>query len=154
MKIVLQRVAHAKVTVDEAVVGSIGRGVLLLVGVHRDDTREQADFLAVKCADLRIFADEQEKMNLSLRDIKGEALVVSQFTLLADTSKGRRPSYIEAAEPEKGKELYDYFVKQMKLYIEKVETGSFGAMMHVELVNDGPVTLILEKKAPCLMSES
>jgi D-aminoacyl-tRNA deacylase len=145
MRIVLQRVKTARVTINGQSVGSIGNGILILLGVHKDDTLENANFLAVKCADLRIFSDEQGKMNLSLIDIGGEALVVSQFTLFGDCSKGRRPSFIEAAPPEKGKALYEYFVQRMKERVKKVETGVFGAMMEVMLVNDGPVTLILEK---------
>jgi D-aminoacyl-tRNA deacylase len=145
MRIVLQRVKTARVIINGQSAGSIGPGILILLGIHIDDTPEKADFLAVKCADLRIFSDEQGKMNLSLIDIGGEALVVSQFTLFGDCSKGRRPSFIEAAPPEKGKMLYEYFVKKMKERVNKVETGVFGAMMDVELVNDGPVTLVLEK---------
>jgi D-aminoacyl-tRNA deacylase len=146
MKIVLQRVKHCTVTVDEKVVGKIGRGLLILLGVAPNDTPAQADFLAEKCAFLRIFPDESGKMDRSVVDVAGEALVVSQFTLFGDCSKGRRPSFADAAGPEKGKELYDYFVNKLKTYISNVETGMFGAMMDVELVNDGPVTLILEKK--------
>ncbi|MBN1128883.1 MAG: D-tyrosyl-tRNA(Tyr) deacylase [Chitinispirillaceae bacterium] len=145
MRIVLQRVKKARVTIDSNTVGAINQGILILLGIHMDDTREMADFLAAKCADLRIFSDERDKMNLSLRDIGGEALVVSQFTLFGDCSRGRRPSFIEAAPPEKGKALYEYFVKKMKEQVKKVETGVFGAMMEVELVNDGPVTLIIDK---------
>jgi len=145
MKIVLQRVKSASVKVDRKIVGSIGAGVLILLGVHRDDSSESAAFLASKCADLRIFSDEQGKMNLSLSETGGSALIVSQFTLLGDCSKGRRPSFIEAAPPDKGKELYEYFVGCMKGRIETVECGVFGAMMEVELVNDGPVTMLLER---------
>lgn len=145
MRIILQRVSRAKVTVNNTVVGSINKGILLLVGVHRDDTKENAQWLASKCADLRIFSDSNEKMNLSLKDIDGDALVVSQFTLFGNCEKGRRPSFIDAALPQLGEELYMYFVEQLKKQVMKVETGIFGAMMDVELVNDGPVTLILEK---------
>lgn len=145
MKIVLQRVNQASVSVDGTVVGAIKKGVLILLGIHKDDTRNQADFLASKCAELRVFSDENGKMNLSLKDIKGEALVVSQFTLYGDCRKGRRPSYTEAAEPLKGNELYEYFVLKMKEHVSVVQTGIFGAMMQVSLINDGPVTLILEK---------
>ena len=145
MRVVLQRVKCAKVTVEGKTVGQIGKGILLLIGVHKDDTPEKADFLAVKCADLRIFGDSEGKMNLSLKEINGEVLAVSQFTLFGDCSKGRRPSFIDAAPPEKGKALYEYFVDQIKKYAQNVQTGIFGAMMDVELVNDGPVTLILEK---------
>ncbi len=145
MIIVAQRVSSAEVKIDGKPVGTIGRGLLLLVGVHIDDTPEKADFLAAKCADLRIFPDESGKMNLSLKDINGEALVVSQFTLLGDCSKGRRPSFINAAGPEKGNSLYEYFVQQLRQQIRIVQTGIFGADMKVQLINDGPVTLILEK---------
>lgn len=145
MKIVLQRVKRAEVRVDGKQVASIGKGILLLLGIDVNDTEEKADYLAEKCANLRIFSDSEDKMNLSLLDVNGEALVVSQFTLLGDCSKGRRPSFISAAPPNKGKELYEYFVKRLKIYVNKVETGIFGAMMEVELVNDGPVTLILER---------
>jgi D-tyrosyl-tRNA(Tyr) deacylase len=145
MRIILQRVKHAYVSVNGATVGQINKGVLLLVGVHKLDVAENADFLAAKCADLRIFTDSNDKMNLSLKDIDGEALVVSQFTLFGDCSKGRRPSFIDAAPPEKGNELYIYFVNKLKTHVRKVETGIFGAHMDVNLVNDGPVTLILEK---------
>jgi D-aminoacyl-tRNA deacylase len=145
MKIVLQRVKSASVRIDGKTVGSIGAGVLILLGVHRDDAPEAAAFLASKCAALRIFSDEQGKMNLSLSETGGGALIVSQFTLLGDCSKGRRPSFIEAAPPDKGKELYEYFVGCMKSRIEKVECGVFGAMMEVDLVNDGPVTMLLER---------
>jgi D-tyrosyl-tRNA(Tyr) deacylase len=145
MRVVLQRVTHARVVIGSQELGSVGKGVLLLVGIHKDDTPEAADFLAAKCADLRVFTDNQGKMNLSLREVHGEALVVSQFTLLGDCRKGRRPSYADAAPQEKGKELYERFVAHLRTYIPNVQTGVFGAMMQVELVNDGPVTLILEK---------
>jgi D-aminoacyl-tRNA deacylase len=145
MKIVLQRVSEARVTVDGNIVGSIDRGIMLLLGIHTGDSEAQADFLADKCAELRIFPDEDGKMNLSLIDIGGEALVVSQFTLLGNCSKGRRPSFIDAAPPEKGNSLYRYFVNKLKEKTGKVETGIFGAMMQVYLVNDGPVTMLLEK---------
>jgi D-aminoacyl-tRNA deacylase len=144
MKIVLQRVKQASVTIENKVVGSIGPGILLLVGVHRDDTEPQASFLARKCAELRVFPDNDGTMNRSLKDTGGEALVVSQFTLFGDTSKWRRPSYIEAADPQKGYELYSFFVNELRGRGVAVATGIFGAMMDVALVNDGPVTLILE----------
>ncbi len=145
MKLVLQRVKKASVTVDGSITGNIGQGLLILVGVHHEDTTESADFLVKKCSELRIFSDQNDKMNLSVKDIDGEALVVSQFTLLADCSKGRRPNFTSAANPEKGNQLYTYFVKKLREQIRKVETGIFGANMQVELTNDGPVTLILEK---------
>ena len=145
MKIVLQRVKRAQVTVDGKITGSINKGILILLGVHNDDTEQQADFLAAKCAELRIFPDSEGKMNLSLNDVDGEALVVSQFTLYGNCRKGRRPSYTNAAPPDKGEMLYDYFVEKMRGHARVVQTGIFGAMMDVELVNDGPVTIILEK---------
>jgi D-tyrosyl-tRNA(Tyr) deacylase len=145
MKIVLQRVNKASVTINGKTVGSIGKGILLLVGVHSNDTEAEAHFLADKCAELRIFPDENDKMNRSLIDIDGSALVVSQFTLLGDCSKGRRPSFIAAAPPEKGNALYRYFVDRLKTRVKDVQTGIFGAMMQVELINDGPVTMILER---------
>ncbi|MBN1759704.1 MAG: D-tyrosyl-tRNA(Tyr) deacylase [Chitinispirillaceae bacterium] len=145
MKIVLQRVSEASVTIDGSIVGSIGRGVLLFVGVQTGDSQNKADFLADKCAELRIFPDDEGKMNRSLIDIGGEALVVSQFTLLGDCSKGRRPSFIHAAPPEAGNALYRYFIDRLAMKVNKVETGIFGAMMQVYLINDGPVTMLLEK---------
>lgn len=145
MKLVLQRVKKASVSVDGSITGNIGPGLLIFLGVHEQDTTETADFLVKKCSELRIFSDQNDKMNLSVKDIDGEALVVSQFTLLADCNKGRRPNFTSAANPEKGNQLYTYFVNQLREQIRKVETGVFGANMQVELINDGPVTLILEK---------
>ncbi|MBN1576195.1 MAG: D-tyrosyl-tRNA(Tyr) deacylase [Chitinispirillaceae bacterium] len=145
MKIVLQRVSKATVNINEEIGGSIGTGILLLVGVHVNDTEVEADFLADKCIELRIFPDEDGKMNRSLIDIGGSALVVSQFTLLGDCSKGRRPSFIAAAPQEKGNELYRHFVNRLKMRVKDVQTGIFGAMMQVELINNGPVTMILER---------
>jgi len=140
---VVQRVSSSNVTVDAKIVGSIGKGLMILAGVHKDDTESDADFLAAKCAGLRIFPDAGGKMNLSLKDINGEVLVISQFTLLGNCSKGRRPHFTDAAGAEKGRYLYEYFVKKLKEHINKVETGIFGADMKVELVNDGPVTIIV-----------
>jgi D-tyrosyl-tRNA(Tyr) deacylase len=145
MRIVLQRVNRAAVRINGAVAAHITKGVLLLVAVHKDDTPEKAGVLAAKCAELRIFSDATGKMNLSLKEVNGEALAVSQFTLFGDCGRGRRPSFVDAAAPEKGKALYDLFVAELKKHVPKVETGVFGAMMDVELVNNGPVTLILEK---------
>lgn len=145
MKIILQRVKIASVRVGESITGSIDKGILLLIGIHHDDTQETADFLVNKCADLRIFSDQNDKMNLSLKDIDGEALVVSQFTLYGDCSKGRRPAFTDAAPPEKANQIYQYFVNKLRSCIRKVETGVFGANMEVQLINDGPVTLILER---------
>lgn len=147
MKVVLQRTRAARVLVEGECAGSIERGVVVLVGVHRDDTPAVADYLAGRCADLRIFADESGKMNRSLVETGGEALVISQFTLCGDTSRGRRPGFTEAAHPDKGKWLYEQFCDRLRTRVTKVETGVFGAHMQVELINDGPVTLLLEKNA-------
>lgn len=144
MKAVLQRVKRAKVTVDGEITGEIGPGVLVLLGVSNADNESDARFLIDKILNLRIFNDKEGKMNLSVLDVSGSLLVVSQFTLYADTRKGRRPSYINAASPEKANELYEYFVAESRKLIPNVETGRFQAMMDVELVNDGPVTIILE----------
>ena len=141
MRAVLQRVSRAKVTVDGEITGEIGKGILILLGVSREDSFKEANYLLEKTLNLRIFEDENEKMNLSLLDIEGDLLVVSQFTLYGDARKGRRPSFIEAAAPEKANEIYEYFVSEARKQLEKVETGRFQAMMDVELVNDGPVTI-------------
>lgn len=142
----MQRVTEARVEIAGDIVGEIGAGLLVLLGVARDDTQEDADYLADKTINLRIFNDEQEKMNLSLLDTNGEMLVVSQFTLYGDVRKGRRPSYIEAAEPEKANSLYEYFVERVRAQGVKVQTGVFQAMMKVGLVNDGPVTILLDSR--------
>jgi len=146
VRAVVQRVSRAKVTVDDEVTGEIGRGLLVLLGVAESDIRADAEYLADKIIDLRIFEDADDRMNLSLADIAGEILVVSQFTLYGDTRRGRRPSFIKAAPPERANELYEYFVERAKTRIDKVETGRFQAMMDVELVNDGPVTIILDSE--------
>jgi D-aminoacyl-tRNA deacylase len=143
MRIVLQRVSSASVTVEGKTVGAIDRGLLLLVGIHQNSTREEAETLAIKCAELRIFPDDAGKMNLSAKDLGLAALVISQFTLYGDTRKGRRPNFMEAARPEIAIPLYDIFIAKLRTELPKVETGTFGAMMQVALVNDGPVTLIL-----------
>ena len=146
MRIVLQRVSEASVTVEGEVVSEIGSGLLLLVGVAAGDGEAQADWLAEKVAGLRIFSDEEGKMNLSVRDVGGEVLAVSQFTLLADTRKGKRPSFVRAAPPEEAEPLFDHFCERLRASgVGTVETGSFGAMMEVALVNDGPVTIVLER---------
>ena len=144
MKAVLQRVSRARVTVGEEVTGEIGAGILVLLGVGISDTENDARLLVDKTINLRIFDDEDGKMNLSLLDVEGGLLVVSQFTLFADARKGRRPSYIEAARPDEANRLYEFFVAESRKFVSKVATGRFQAMMDVELVNAGPVTIILE----------
>lgn len=146
MRIVVQRASRGRVTVEGQVTGEIGRGLVLLVGVTHEDTREDADYLVDKVVNLRIFEDESEKMNLSLLDIGGALLSVSQFTLYGDCRKGRRPNFMEAAKPDQANELYDYFNEKARSLGVQVETGVFGAMMDVELTNDGPVTLLLDSK--------
>ncbi|WP_294751099.1 D-aminoacyl-tRNA deacylase [uncultured Ruminococcus sp.] len=144
MRIVLQRVTSASVKVDGEVVGSIGTGFLLLFGVGHEDTEEDCRRLADKISGLRIFSDENDKINLDLDAVGGSLLVVPQFTLYADCRKGNRPNFIQAAKPEKANELYEYFVGYLRSKGRHVETGSFGADMKVELLNDGPFTVILE----------
>ena len=146
MIVVLQRVISASVRIDGKITGKIDRGLLLLIAVAENDTENDMEFVADKCVHLRIFPDSQGKMNRSLLDVQGAILAISQFTLLGDTRKGRRPSFVQAASPEKGKILYDYFVQCLRTYTLQVETGIFGAMMQVSLINDGPVTLIVESK--------
>jgi D-tyrosyl-tRNA(Tyr) deacylase len=146
LKIVLQRVKNASVTVDGEKISEIGLGLLLLVGVANGDTETEADWLAEKVSGLRIFADDAGKMNLSVTATRGEVLAVSQFTLLADTRKGKRPSFIGAAPPGEAEPLFDYFCESLRASgISSVKTGLFGAMMDVALTNDGPVTLLLER---------
>jgi D-aminoacyl-tRNA deacylase len=144
MRIVLQRVSRAEVKVDGETIGDIGPGMLVLLGVGHDDSEGDAIFLVDKIVNLRIYDDDNGKMNRSLVDVGGELLVVSQFTLYADTKKGRRPSYIGAASPEEANRLYEFFVRESRKYVSNVQTGRFQAMMDVELVNDGPVTIILD----------
>jgi D-tyrosyl-tRNA(Tyr) deacylase len=146
LRAVVQRVSRAKVTVAGEITGEIGRGLLILLGVSINDTEKDADYLVEKISNLRIFEDADEKMDLSLIDASGEMLVVSQFTLYGDTRGGRRPSFIQAARPEPANELYEYFVAKARQQITKVETGRFQAMMDVELINDGPVTIILDSE--------
>lgn len=145
MKLVIQRVKNSKVTVDNKITGKIEKGFLVLLGVTHTDTKEIADFLVKKLCNLRVFTDENDKMNLSIKDIDGELLIVSQFTLYADCKKGNRPSFVDSAKPEMAEELYKYFVEQCQKEVKNVETGIFGAHMEVELLNSGPVTIILEK---------
>lgn len=145
MKIVLQKVKKASVSVDNKVVGSIDKGYCLLVGVHKESTEEDAKYLAKKISQARLFEDENDKINLSLKDVGGSILSVSQFTLYADTKKGNRPSFTSAAGAEKANELYEKFNEYLKEEGVKVETGIFQTMMEVNIVNDGPVTIIYEK---------
>ena len=146
MRAVVQRVSRAQVTVDNEIIGEIDRGLLILLGVSANDDECDADYLVDKITSLRVFDDGFGKMNLSLAETGGEMLVVSQFTLYGDTRRGRRPSYINAAQPDKANELYEHFVKKCREKITKVATGRFQAMMDVELVNDGPVTIILDSE--------
>ena len=145
MKFIVQRVNKSQVEVEEKIVGKIDKGFMVLIGITHNDTKEIADFLVEKLCNLRIFEDENQKMNLSIKDIDGELLIVSQFTLYADCKKGNRPSFAGAAEPEKANALYEYFIEKCKDKVKKVEHGKFGADMKVSLLNDGPVTIILEK---------
>ena len=147
MKAVIQRVDHSNVKIDNKIVGKCGKGFMILLGVVQGDTAEDADKLIKKIPNLRIFEDENGKMNRSCLDIDGEMLVISQFTLCADCSHGRRPSFTASAPPSEANELYEYFVQGLKdSGVKSVETGEFGADMKVELVNDGPVTIILDSK--------
>ncbi len=145
MKALLQRVSKAKVTVDDDIVGEIGRGFVILLGVTHTDTQQEADWLVNKVAGIRLFEDDQGKMNASLADVDGEFLVVSQFTLYGDARKGRRPSFSHAARPEQAEPLFDYFCAKLREKGFKVATGVFGAYMHVDIHNDGPVTLMIER---------
>lgn len=144
MRAVIQRVTRAKVTIEDRIVGEIGHGLLVLLGITHADTQADADYLAAKIIALRIFDDAVGKMNVSLKDAGGGLLVVSQFTLYGDVRRGLRPSWSDAAPPEIAEPLYNYFVESSRKLIEQVETGSFRAMMQVELINDGPVTLIVD----------
>ena len=144
MKLLIQRVNHASVKVDGETVGQIGKGLLVFIGVGRDDTTAAADRFLKKLLGLRIFQDQEGKTNLSLRDVDGELLLVSQFTLYANCKKGNRPSFIEAGDPGKAEELYEYIIEQCREEVPIVETGVFGAEMQVSLVNDGPFTIVLE----------
>ena len=148
MKFVIQKVSHASVTVDDQVIGKIGKGFLVLIGVAEDDTKEIADKLIKKLLGLRIFEDADGKTNLSLRDVDGSLLLVSQFTLYADCKKGNRPSFTKAGNPTLANELYEYIITQCRREFP-VETGSFGADMKVDLLNDGPFTIILDSSEIC-----
>ncbi len=146
MKLVVQRVKNSKVEVEGKVIGKIEKGFMVLCGITHSDTEKEADVLARKLCNLRVFEDENQKMNLSIKDINGELLIISQFTLYADSmSSGNRPSFTDAAKPEIAKPLYEYFIKKCEEFGVHVEKGIFGADMKVSLINDGPVTIILEK---------
>ena len=145
MKLVVQRVKHASVKVEEKIVGKIEQGFLVLLGVKQGDTKEQADYLVKKVCNLRVFTDEQDKMNLSLKDVDGKLLIVSQFTLYGNCNDGNRPSFIEAARLEEAIPLYEYFCDECSKKGFEVQKGIFGADMKVELLNDGPVTIVIEK---------
>lgn len=146
MRAVIQRVKEAEVRVESNIIGEVKKGMLIFLGVEERDSQEDADYLAKKIADLRIFEDSQGKINLSLKDIKGEVLLVPEFTLLANCSKGNRPSLNRAANPEISKPLYEYLVRKLEQTSLKVEKGEFGAIMEVSLINDGPVTFILDSR--------
>lgn len=146
MKFIVQRVNKSQVEVEEKIVGKIDKGFMVLIGITHNDTKEIADFLVRKLINLRVFEDENGKMNLSLKDVQGSLLLISQFTLYADCTSGNRPSFINAAKPEFANELYEYIIEECKKQIPNVQTGIFGANMQVSLVNDGPVTIILEKE--------
>lgn len=149
MKLVIQRVTHASVTVDNNVIGKIGKGYMVLIGVSDTDTKEIADKMLDKMIKLRIFEDENGKTNLSLADVGGELLLISQFTLYANCKKGNRPSFIEAGAPDHANALYEYIIEKCKERVEVVEQGEFGAEMKVELLNDGPFTVILDSQQIC-----
>ena len=146
MRAVVQRVTRATVTVDDEVVGEIGKGLVVLLGIARDDTEKDANYLVEKIAALRIFDDEAGVMNVSIKDVNGALLIVSQFTLYGHVRRGLRPSWIDAAAPEVAEPLYDFFVAQARQLIARAATGSFRAMMLLELVNDGPVTILLDSR--------
>lgn len=149
MKLVIQRVTHASVTVDNDVIGKIGKGYMVLIGVSDTDTKEIADKMLDKMIKLRIFEDENGKTNLSLADVGGELLLISQFTLYANCKKGNRPSFIEAGSPDHANALYEYIIEKCKERVDVVEQGEFGAEMKVELLNDGPFTVILDSEQIC-----
>ena len=146
MRAVVQRVTRASVTVEGSIIGEIGKGLVVLIGIARDDTKVEAAYLIDKISNLRIFDDEEGKMNLSVKDVGGGLLIVSQFTLYGDVRRGLRPSWIDAAPPEVAEPLYDFFVRQARASVDHVAKGKFQAMMQVELINDGPVTILLDSK--------
>lgn len=144
MRFVIQRVSHAQITIDGQVRGSIQKGYMVLIGIGQEDTEALADRMIAKMLDLRIFEDADGKSNLSLRDVDGALLLISQFTLYADCKKGKRPSFFKAGEPHMANDLYEYIIRKCKEEVRDVERGEFGAMMHVELLNEGPFTIILD----------
>lgn len=144
MRAVVQRVTRASVTVDREIIGEVGKGLVVLVGIARDDTKVDAAYLVDRIANLRIFDDQEGRMNVSVKDVGGGLLIISQFTLYGDVRRGLRPSWIDAAPPEIAEPLYDFFVRQARSVVTDVATGKFQAMMQVELVNDGPVTILLD----------
>ena len=147
MRLVIQRVTKAGVSINQQIHSEINKGLLILIGIADDDLKDDVDYLVSKCSKLRVFDDHEGKMNLSIMDVKGEVLLVSQFTLHASTKKGNRPSYIKAASPESAIPLYDYFIQEMNFAIgQQVKTGVFGANMQTELTNDGPVTILIDSK--------
>lgn len=146
MRVVIQRVSEASVKVDNQIVGEIGKGLMLLIGVDESDENSDADWLVKKILDVRVFSDDEGKMNHSVKDMNGEILCISQFTLISDYKKGNRPSYIKAARPEKAIPLFEYFKEELKKSGLKTESGIFGADMKVSLINDGPVTLVFDSK--------
>lgn len=145
MKVVIQRVKSSSVSVADEIVGEINQGLLILLGITHDDTKDQCDWLANKVINMRIFSDSEDKLNLSVKDIAGSILLISQFTLYAEAEKGNRPSFTSAARPETAKPLYEYFIDKLKANDIPVESGIFGADMQVKLINDGPITIILER---------
>ena len=145
MKAIIQRVSSASVKVENKIVGQINKGFVVLLGITHKDTETEAKFIAKKVANLRVFSDNEDKMNLSLKDVDGEALIISQFTLYGDAQKGNRPSFTEAARPEEAIPLYEYFISEIKKTGIPVATGIFGAMMDVQINNSGPVTIMIEK---------
>ena len=149
MRFIIQRVTRASVTVEEEIIGKIDRGFLVLIGVGQGDTKAMADKLVKKMIGLRIFDDENDKINLSLKDVGGNLLLVSQFTLYADCKKGNRPSFIRAGAPDEAEQMYEYIIEKCREEFPEVQTGSFGADMKVELLNDGPFTVILDSEEIC-----
>ena len=149
MRFVIQRVNHAEVAVDQAVIGKIQEGFLVFIGINQEDTKEIADKMIYKLVHMRIFGDENGKTNLALKDVSGELLLISQFTLYADCKKGNRPSFTKAGNPDLAEEFYEYIISECKKHVDSVQTGSFGADMKISLENDGPFTIILDSDEIC-----